>query len=108
MPKAQNVLIAAVYLALNLWYSIIYLTWCDYSRLEGICLDKNNNICSIDQHFYWKERIKWEFKFHKVLQSLSLAFKWHILLSDYAKYLWREIYNASEKSYIDAYKKYHI
>ena len=47
-------------------------------------------------------------KIHEEFLSLYKAFKWHILLEEYSKYLGAKIYNASTKSYIDAYERIKI
>jgi len=112
MPTAQNVLIAAIYIALNMNYKNIYLVWGDHSRFEDYYIDENNVLYSMDKHFYenkqkmvplmnnWKPS-----KIHEELYFLYKAFKWHVLLESYSKYLGSHIINASKKSYIDAYDR---
>ena len=112
MPTAQNVLITSIYIVLNLWYKNIYLVGWDYSWFENYYIDKNNTLFLIDKHFYDDTEKKipilsdWKpVKMHEQLYSLYKAFKWHVLLESYAKYIWSHVINASEKSYIDAYDR---
>ena len=116
MPTAQTVLISAIFIALNINFKNIYILWWDHSWHEDFFIDNNNILYTKDKHFYdnWFNLIpiisdwKNHSKFHEEFLSLYKAFKWHILLEEYSKHLNAKIYNASEKSYIDAYKRYKI
>jgi hypothetical protein len=48
------------------------------------------------------------FKMHEFLKNLSGMFAGYIELENYAKYLGAKVYNASGKSYIDAFERYEI
>lgn len=119
MPLAQNVLVACIYMALNIGYKNIYLLGADHSWHENIYVDDSNILYWKDVHFYDKSTPKLtpifkdieetkRFKMHEILSALSLMFEGYILLDDYSKYLGAKIYNASEKSYIDAFERYRI
>lgn len=114
MPTAQTVIIPAILIALNINFKKIYLIWWDHSWHEDYYVDEKNILYTKDRHFYGSKlgliplmsNGKDHDKLHEEWLSLHKAFKWHILLEEYAKSLGAKIYNASEKSYIDAYERY--
>lgn len=45
---------------------------------------------------------------HELFAPLSRKFEGYIILEDYSKYLAAKVYNATSKSYIDAFERYKI
>jgi hypothetical protein len=45
------------------------------------------------------------FKMHEFLQALAITFEGYFFLEDYARFMRSKIYNASKKSYIDAFER---
>ncbi|MEG8947848.1 hypothetical protein [Rosettibacter firmus] len=45
---------------------------------------------------------------HDIFRKLHYAFKGYFILKDYADFLGAKIYNASSKSYIDAFERIFI
>lgn len=116
MPTSQTVTIAAIFIALNLKFKKIYLVWWDHSWHEDLFVGEDNVLYTKDSHFY-ENNVKYIpivsdgtrlSKIHEEFFSLYKAFKWHIFLEEYSRYLGAKIYNASAKSYIDAYERIKI
>jgi hypothetical protein len=115
IPRPQNVLIPALILSVNIGIKEIYLTGADHSWHENIIINDQNTLCFIDKHFYpdkpepraVKDIFTGEkIHIHDIFESLTIAFKNYHIISDYAKYRGVNIYNASEKSYIDAFERF--
>lgn len=118
IPHAQNVLVAAIFLAINIGYVKIYLHGADHSWHEDLILNDNNVVCIKDRHFYdksddvsltpWKKGGKsgstW--KMHEILMALAKMFEGYQILEEYAKYRNIKILNASKKTNIDAFERY--
>lgn len=82
-------------------------------------MNKRNIVCFSDTHFYDDEKSEevpfWKneeetvpFKMDEIFQAFSLMFKGFQELEEYSKFLNSKIYNASHKSYIDAFERYDI
>ena len=116
MPRPYNVLVPAIFLALNMGFKTIYLFGADHSWHEEIKVDENNNVLVNHEHFYDNSKqVKpmyhldgKEYYIHDIFRKLHLAFKGYFVLKEYAKTLDAKILNASEKSYIDAFEKIKI
>lgn len=120
-PPAQNVLVAGIFLCLNMGYKRIYIVGADHSWHENLYVDDNNRLYFKDVHFYDKRKAKVIpiykdaeesnkriFKMNEMFASLSRAFSGYEELEVFSKYLRAKIYNASEKSYIDSFDRYKI
>lgn len=102
----------AIYALLNLGYKKINLYGVDHSFLKDLCVNNNNQLCIIENHFYGNKfrifpprpdgRI-WHMK--DFVYDKYLTFKEHEIMADYAKYLDAEIINCTKSSWIDAYKR---
>lgn len=116
MPHAQNVLVAGIFLALNMGFRNIYLCGADHSWLEDIVVNDSNIVCLHDRHFYdeseprlipflkgHEEITTW--KVYEIFQAYSKMFEGYRYVNDYARCLGAGIYNASEKSYIDEFER---
>ena len=119
MPHVQTVLVAAVFFSLNLGFKKSYLVGADLSFTETIFVNKDNMVCIVDKHFYDKNDPApipfWSlpdesgiFKMDELLLAFSLMFKGFLELEAYAKFLNVKVYNASHKSYIDAFERYDL
>lgn len=116
MPHAQNVLVAALYLGINMGYKRIYLFGADHSWHEDLFVNNDNIVCMKDKHFYDNGDIKAipflishdsqePSKFHEILLAFAKMFEGYHQIEAYAKYKKTNIYNASSKSSIDAFTR---
>ncbi|MFC2097944.1 hypothetical protein ACFLSI_06390, partial [Bacteroidota bacterium] len=115
MPPPQNVLIASIMIALNMHYKQIYLMGADHSWHESIKIVDGNKMEIEDSHFYDKNEnrklviqdpeTQEEIKLHEFFKILTKVFSSHWYVEEYAQSIDSNIYNASEKSYIDAFEK---
>jgi hypothetical protein len=113
MPRPYNVLIPSIYLALTMGFKRVYLFGADHSWHEEIKIDDTNEVTVNHQHFYDKgeQRLPMykldgkEYHIHDIFNKLHLAFKGYFILKEYAENIGAKIYNASLRSYIDAFEK---
>ena len=56
MPRPENVIVAAIFIAINSGNSKINIYGIDFSSLETYFIDDNNNICVRPKHFYDKNK----------------------------------------------------
>ena len=110
----HNVLVSAIYIGLVIGYKNVIVLGGDYSWLESMSVDQDNNLlCSTKAHFYGSETEPWYSSYRKdqisrvdsVLYLLSLSFRGHVLLNSFAIYMGSEVKNASAYSWVDAYKR---
>jgi hypothetical protein len=117
-PSAQNVLLAGCYIALNLGYKTLYLIGADHSWHEEVVVDDANRVCFRDKHF-WDDsgevKLLPVFKagttsetdtIHEFFFNLYSAFRGYHVTALYANRLGASIFNASHRSYIDAFPRY--
>jgi hypothetical protein len=117
MPRCTNVLGGCIFLALNMGYKEIYFFGADHSWHEELRMTDDNTLLIKDFHFNDKSE---DVKEHKLYESVERkqaigiyrAFWWiyktfqdYIYISEYAKKIDAEVYNASDKSYIDAFER---
>lgn len=113
MPRPHNVLIPSIFLALNIGFKKIYIFGADHSWHEEIKVNELNQTTVNHEHFYDKSEIRMpmykldgkEYHIHDIFRKLHYAFKGYFILKDYAEFLNAKIYNASSKSYIDAFER---
>lgn len=117
MPRAETVLISAIFLMVQLRYPTVYVIGADHSWHEELIVDEHNVLSVRDRHFDDKKGqapvvpiIKdhvtgatW--KVHEQFESLARAFQSHCELDAYARRVGTRIYNSSSKSYVDAYER---
>ncbi|MDR2408396.1 MAG: hypothetical protein LBE13_09850 [Bacteroidales bacterium] len=112
MPAPQNVTIVAIYAGLNMNYSDVRLYGADHTFFDSICVNDQNQLCNRDKHFYDKEvelkpiinnGILW--KVADYFLAMSIVFRSHDILNDYAKYLNAKIVNYTKGSMIDSYER---
>ncbi len=115
MPLPQNVLIAALFLALSSGYKKIVLLGADHSWHQTLELDTDNRVCLRDKHFYEKDGILMPFYANgeecrtftmpQLFTALAKTFEGYWTISEYARYIGVDIINASSVTYIDAFKR---
>ena len=115
-PHIQNVLVAALYLSINIGFKKIYLVGADHSWMQNVFVNKRNVLLTSDEHFYDKESTNakpWykdaaqtdTFKMHEIMLAMYKTFSGYYVLKEYAKLFNANIYNCSEISYIDAFER---
>jgi len=117
MPKPQNVLIACLYVAINLSIKNIYIFGADHSWHNDIAVREDNVLCFKNVHYYDNEA-KMELKPFKKIEikddiytmseffsTLSLIYSIYEEIEKYSKYMNVKIYNASNFSFIDAFER---
>ena len=117
MPQSQNVLVATLFLAINMHFKKIILVGADHTWHENLHINESNQLCLKDVHFYENEskvnyRLfykdlgqKETFTMHEILFTFSKVFYGYQLLKRYADFSGTTIYNASEVSFIDAFER---
>lgn len=113
MPRPRNVLIPSLMIAISLGYQNIYITGADHSWTRTLSVNENNEVVSIQPHFYKDDekeetRVKTEYlkyPLHKIIYSFYVAFKSYFTIQRYARYRNVNIYNATPESFIDAFER---
>lgn len=114
MPRPHNVLIPSLILCLSLKFKKIYLFGADHSWMKDIYVTEDNEVLLNQKHFYDKDTSKAKpmhhlgkgnRKMHEVLQKFVHAFQGYFEINDYSIYRGQEIFNCTEGSYIDAFKR---
>ena len=119
MPRPQTVLVGALFLALNLGYRKIFIVGADSSWHENFFLGEDNIVYSKNEHFYHEKNLSYSpmllspeetenVKMHVFFNALSQAFEGYQHVEEYASSIGAKIYNASKKTYIDAFERYKI
>lgn len=118
MPACENILGAAIFLALNRNFKKIYLIGADHSWMRDVSVGDNNEILLNHKHFYSEDSnrilvVKNPTSNRAVnmlsfCRSLYKAFHVYYVLSRYAKRVDAQIFNATEGSYIDAFDRVKI
>lgn len=108
MPTPQNVLIAAVFCAINCNFHKIYLFGAEHSWAKDVFVYENNKVCYVENHFY-EEKDKLRemegFTISSFYTAISKTFKSHQLLRNYANSKNIDIINCTKGSFIDAYNR---
>ncbi|MGM9803113.1 MAG: hypothetical protein ACI308_02945 [Muribaculaceae bacterium] len=113
MPRPRNVLIPAIMIALMCGYRTIYIAGADHSWTRTLSVDDDNNVVSIQPHFYKEddkevERVNTEYMqypLHQILFSFYVAFRSYHVIARYASHLGVDIYNITPGSFIDAFPR---
>lgn len=113
MPRPRNVLIPAIMLAIAAGFRQIIVTGADHSWMKTISVTDNNEVVSIQPHFYADdaretERIQHAYKgytLHSIVESFAVAFRSYHQIAAYAKSRGADIVNATPGSYIDAFRR---
>jgi hypothetical protein len=105
MFRTQNVLIAALLLAIYSDYKHIYLMGAESDWMKNIWVDEQNRLRLKDTHFYDTEDRILSVKMHEQCIALYYAFKSYMNIAEYSKRCGIKIYNANPLSFIDAFEK---
>ncbi len=113
MARPHNVLIPSIFVALNMGFKKLYVFGADHSWHEELKVSDDNRMVVNHEHFYDQSQQVYamykldgqEYKIHDAFRKLYLAFKGYYVIREYASDLNAEIYNASAKSYIDAFAR---
>lgn len=110
MPRPQNVINAALMIALHSEYKEIFLFGAENDWLKNIKVDEQNNVIDTFKHFYKEKKQKstqWggESKLHNALLALSQVFKSYVEIEEYSVERHQKIYNSTPGSYIDAFER---
>jgi len=117
MPRVQNVLVACIYAAINIGFKNTYIFGADHSWQENMYIDDNNIPYVCDVHYFEDKNNATILPFYKDgectqifdMAELFMAFSYHFAaykeLERYAYYMGKKIYNASAKSFIDAFER---
>lgn len=114
MPQCQNVLQAAVFQAIHLGFTTVWLTGADHTWHEDILLDDENKLKIQDQHFYESKKDITSYFIQenqktsylsRAFLSLHKVFRGYEIIAEYADYKKVKIVNASRRSYIDVFEK---
>lgn len=117
MPTPMTVLNAAIFLTLNMGFKKIFLLGADHTFHEDLTVNEKNMVCTKPLHFYDTEKVKnlpmfkeqntgTTFTMHDWWMFLYKMFRSHFYLEAYSKSLNAKIYNASERTFLDAYERY--
>ncbi|MGZ4035630.1 MAG: hypothetical protein ACXVDT_14145 [Bacteroidia bacterium] len=117
MPQSQNVLVAAIFLAINSNFKRIIVVGADHTWHENMHLDEKNVLNLKHIHFYDNEQktthipfkkgehLEETFKVHEIFATWAKTFYGYIALENYSKYKNCKILNASEVTFIDAFER---
>lgn len=116
MPLAQNILIAAIFISINLGYKSVYLLGADHSWLYDLRVNEFNQVCQFKRHFYksnennqltlFLKSPNETFKMHEILLILSRTFHGYHKLEKYSKKRNTKVINVTTNSYIDAFERF--
>ena len=113
MPRPRNILIPAIMCGIWSGYKTIYITGADHSWMKTLSVNENNNVVSIQPHFYQDDtkehkrvsEIYRDLKLHQVVHSFYVAFKSYHDLQNFAIKNNIQIFNATPESFIDAFPR---
>lgn len=114
MPALENVLVLAIYIAIQRGYNLIYLHGADSDSFKNITINKRNEMVLDEIHYYdsGKRNLSTEegaiFKtgeLYKRLACESSMFRSYVDLADYANYNGSKILNVCPHSMIDAFER---
>ncbi|WP_304064062.1 6-hydroxymethylpterin diphosphokinase MptE-like protein [Pedobacter glucosidilyticus] len=117
MPQSQNVLVASLFLTINLKYKEIYFIGADHTWHENLIVNDENILCLKNVHFYSEgEQVSYKpfykglntqetFKVSEIFENWTKVFRGYEHIKKYAKYCNTTIYNASHVSFIDAFER---
>lgn len=113
MPRPRNVMIPSIMTGIREGYRRILLAGADHSWLQTLFVDEENNVVSVQPHFYAdnekeKERVRSEYAgyhLHDILGSMTVAFRSYHQIADYARKRGVQIINVTPGSYIDAFPR---
>ena len=117
MPQSQNVLVAALFIAINMGYRDIEVWGADHDWHRSLHVDQNNVVCVKQIHFYETEQevkyvpfykgphLKDTFRMDEIFFAWAKVFYGYHVLRDYAKTCGATIRNATPGSFVDAFER---
>ncbi len=117
MPQCQNVLVAALFQAINLGYKEIELAGADHNWHESLVLNDDNVVCVKHLHFYdnqvqvthkpfYKTAATEEtFRMDEIFRAWALVFHGYWRMKDYASHCGAHISNISDPTFVDAFER---
>jgi hypothetical protein len=117
MPEDGTVANVAIYVALIEGYKEIELYGADHSMFLELAVNDNNELCSLDSHFYEEGKPKMHvlknccttedkpFRVHEFLYIVYVMFNSHNLLRQFADYMGARVFNCTPGSMIDSYER---
>lgn len=117
MPEDGTIANVAVYVALIEGYKEIELYGADHSMFLELAVNDNNELCSLDSHFYESGKPKMHvlkdcttsedrvFRVHEFLYIVYVMFYSHNLLRQFADYMGAKVINCTPGSMIDSYER---
>ena len=115
-PRCWNVMICALYNALNLGFTRLVLLGADHSWFETMAVDEGNQVVVKQVHFYDSHQeityvpytngeVNRAMTMPELCHQFEVIFSTYHLLGRYARSKGAVIYNATPDSYIDAYPR---
>ncbi|WP_157492752.1 hypothetical protein [Flavobacterium sp. TAB 87] len=113
-PRIQNVLMAAIFISINIGLSEINLLGSDHSWTKELFVNSENQVCILDHHFYDKKKQDFNiftrvdgsiYKMHEILRDYAFMFEGYHSLRGYGDVLGVKIYNNTSNSFIDAFER---
>lgn len=113
-PLVQNVLVASIYIGINIKYETIELYGVEHNWTKSLTVNENNEVCIEDPHFYdstkstrrtWKEITGQNEKICTLLSYFAKMFASYIELEKFAKKENVKIINFTKGSFIDAFQR---
>ena len=112
-PNYVNVSILALYAAIQMGYTTIYLHGMDFSYIKDCSVDHNNNISGSICH-YWEKipsnfnSLHGDFNMKDHIESYYYVIRTLYLIEKYALDTGVKIYNMSPNSFLDMFVKYKL
>lgn len=116
-PQCQNVMVACLFLAINMGYKNVTIVGADHSWHKDLVVNDNNVVCIEHHHFYHgKDEIKLVpfkkvsfnedvFTMEEAFFTLSKVFKGYEEINKYARVKGVNIFNGGIGSFVDAFKR---
>lgn len=114
MPRPQNVLVPAIFNAINMGYQNIYLWGAENNQFLEMSVDNENNALINQKHFYdegqskparMRKPGKKKRLVHEVLHKFMLSFESYHTINDYALSRGVRVINQTPGSMIDAFER---
>lgn len=117
MPQSQNVLVASLFLAINLGYKRIELFGADHNWHEQVVVNKDNVVCLKQVHFYENEtqvrhlpfykamHLNETFRMDEAFHAWAKVFHGYFRIRAYADSRGSRVINRSVISFVDAFER---
>ncbi|MDR1757771.1 MAG: hypothetical protein LBR51_02255 [Bacteroidales bacterium] len=105
MFRTQNVIVAALLLAIYSNYKDVYLAGLDFDWTKNLRVDENNDVCFSDNHFYAKTDRKMSQAMYETYYSLYCAHASFYNIKNYAETAGVNIFNLNKQSFVNCFEK---